>query len=251
MDMDKRQDRSEENLSKSEPTNTELNSCPFCGVELIKCKTGYYHPDNYCIACEISLDNEWVDENGKTDIERWNRREPARKDRLVIADCIKMLESFSGGGLADDYAEDSSVVCNVIQKLRQLSKAEQARKEYKLKYAKDSLDEKTVGEIVDELRAMIDANSSNDELCDYLDEEFFYGAWEYVTKDIKDTLFFRDLRGLIIAMYRKSKPKEPVRKEIYSCSICDYCRIKGTEECENIACFGHSFDSFKGRKVKE
>jgi len=75
---------------------------------------------------------------------------------------------------------------------------------YPTKYARDSLAKKTLGEMVDGVKSLIDSGASDDQLADYLDKEFIMGAWGDVCKTLPE-LFLRDIRGFIVAMYRKDK----------------------------------------------
>lgn len=51
----------------------DLKPCPFCGANLLYVKKAeiWYHPDNYCIISDVTVDKNWIDDKGKTDIERW------------------------------------------------------------------------------------------------------------------------------------------------------------------------------------
>ena len=74
-------------------------------------------------------------------------------------------------------------------------------KRFPVKYSRDGDNVKQLGEIVKELRNLIDNEADSDRLADYIDEEFLFGAWGHICKDL-DYTFLADLRGLIVAMYR-------------------------------------------------
>jgi len=69
------------------------------------------------------------------------------------------------------------------------------------KYARDCLASITIGELVGGLAALDDSGATDDELCDYLDQEFLWGCWGSVAEDA-DRLFLADVRGLIVAALR-------------------------------------------------
>lgn len=61
--------------------------------------------------------------------------------------------------------------------------------------------QKKISAIVKELRELIDKQATRDELSDYIDREFIFGAWGEYSKDIPPKML-GDIRGLIIDMYR-------------------------------------------------
>lgn len=109
---------------------------------------------------------------------------------------------------------------------------------YPVKYGRDHGIKNTITNLVNNIRNMIDDNASDDELCDYIDERFLYGAWGSVMKEIDDPLFEKDIRGLIVGMWR-SKGHECRRCIHYSTTnssgssrVYIWCDVTG--ECHEI-----------------
>jgi len=78
-----------------------------------------------------------------------------------------------------------------------------------LKYGADHLKKMSIKTFCNRLKARIDKKCSIDELCDFIDDEFIYGAWaEFQFPDV----FLKNIRGIFIEMY-KSNYRELVYKD--------------------------------------
>ena len=77
-------------------------------------------------------------------------------------------------------------------------------------YGRDCGQRITLGQVLDRLCAALDANASeesvDDVACDILDRDFLFGAWGSHW-DKYDELMLADIRGMIIAAYRRGKAK--------------------------------------------
>ena len=92
-------------------------------------------------------------------------------------------------------------MCNDIKKLWE----QQNKKEYDRfphKYSRDYGKRQTPRRFANGLQELIDNNASNNELCDYIDAEFLYGAWAEEVKSMNPN-FLKDIRGIIISMYKE------------------------------------------------
>ena len=77
-------------------------------------------------------------------------------------------------------------------------------KSWPVKYAKDCLEKKNLGEIVDGFAFLLEQKASEETLLNYLDREFIHGAWGAHLETIP-RLFLNDVRGFIIALGRKNE----------------------------------------------
>lgn len=84
------------------------------------------------------------------------------------------------------------------------------REKYPVIYGKDSGPSCTVGDVA---REIVDKLEEGDEdaACDVVDEKFIYGSWGFLlanTNNLKDAIYRqlrKDLRGLLIAVYREGR----------------------------------------------
>lgn len=77
------------------------------------------------------------------------------------------------------------------------------------RYARDLDGSRTLGELVEGLHSMIERGASNEDLVEYLDREFLYGAWKHVVESLPwdGGLFLADVRGLVIETARRGRER--------------------------------------------
>jgi hypothetical protein len=93
-----------------------------------------------------------------------------------------------------------------------MPEVEERTMKFPMKYSRDGGNRITVGDFVSGLRKLINDKANDEKLCDYIDEEFLYGAWGYFTKEIPP-LMLADIRGIMVGMYKMPQSKcLPVRK---------------------------------------
>jgi len=84
------------------------------------------------------------------------------------------------------------------------------QKKYPVTHGRDFGQRVTLGEILNRLEAALNAEASeesvDDVACDILDRDFLFGAWGQRWDD-RDADLLRDIRGLVIAAYRRGKAK--------------------------------------------
>lgn len=87
---------------------------------------------------------------------------------------------------------------------------EEAQKKFPQIYGRDFGERITLDQVLDRLCAALDANASKESIddvaCDILDRDFLFGAWGSRWNKY-DELMLRDIRGIIIAAYRRGKAK--------------------------------------------
>ena len=72
------------------------------------------------------------------------------------------------------------------------------------KYSKDGPERMSIKNFCDRLKIKIGRGDTSDELCDFIDDEFIYGAYaEYEF----NSDFLRDIRAIFIEMYDDPKRK--------------------------------------------
>lgn len=79
------------------------------------------------------------------------------------------------------------------------------KKNLELKYSKDAGPKLAIGDFVERLGLLIVAGADDDQLGNYIDHEFLWGAWKDVLEgNMKPNLLFAaDIRGTIVDAYRQ------------------------------------------------
>jgi hypothetical protein len=83
------------------------------------------------------------------------------------------------------------------------------------KYMKDCSERLTLGDLVRNIGDMVDRQATSAEICDYLDEMFFWGAWKHVVElmPANGHTFLNDLRGLFLNLYKEGLKRGEARAQ--------------------------------------
>lgn len=85
---------------------------------------------------------------------------------------------------------------------------------YPMKYGRDTSSRLTVNEIIKGLARLVLDDKEDSEIADYIDQEFLYGAWGFLTDRIETysegnlelgtyhPMFTADIRGLVLAAFK-------------------------------------------------
>lgn len=133
----------------------------------------------------------------------FTRDENERDLEDAIAGALTWAFRLGKTALMRDVEADACKRCKGREYLEKLWGPVNNPHGYENKYGVDHGERLTIDDLLTMIRGATFDGSTDVEICDLLDREFFFGAWKSTLEGV-DPMLLRNLRGLVVALARRA-----------------------------------------------